>query len=128
MRPLASDKVRYILAGGWNTLVGYLIFLVAYLAFGGVWHYLLIAFLSHLAASLNAWLTYRYFVFRSSSQPLAEYLRFSVSAGFVVVLQLALLALLVTVCGFHPLFAQVLTIVSSLMISYVAHKRFSFVP
>ena len=125
-RLCASGKVRYVVVGAWNTLVGYCIFLVFYLLLSPSWHYLVIALLSHMLAVLNALITYRRFVFRSSAPRWPEYLRFNLSSGVVVALQMASLAMLVGGFGLHPLLAQAVTVVLSVTVGYVVHKHYSF--
>ena len=115
-----------MVVGAWNTLAGYCIFLVFYLLLSPNWHYLAIALLSHMLAVLNAWLAYRRFVFRSIAPRWPEYLRFNLSSGIVVALQMASLALLVGGFGLHPLLAQAATVLLSVTVGYVVHKNYSF--
>jgi putative flippase GtrA len=119
-------RTRFLIVGAWNTVAGYGIFLLLYLALVDHWHYLPIAVVSHFIAVLNAWLGYRHWVFDSTAAPWPEYLRFNLASILLVLLQLAILTLLAEGFGMHPLGAQVISVVCSVFASYLTHNRFSF--
>lgn len=125
---LQSEKLRYLLAGGYNTAFGYGLFAVLILLVGDRFHYLIILPVSHVIAVTNAYFTYRFLVFRGAASDLKSYLRFHAvylaSLGFGMVA----LPLLVEIGGCRPILAQGVVLVVTVVMSYVLHKRFSFAP
>lgn len=86
--------IRYLVAGGYNTLFAFLV--------------------------------YRYLVFKSDGNFLAEYFRTYLVYGVSFLVNLGMLAALVEVAGLHPILAQGLTVFVTVIISYFGHSRFTF--
>ncbi len=122
-----DQKTRFLIVGGWNTACGYLLFVVLYQGmarFG--WHYLTAAVLSNLLAVTNAYLCYKFFVFKTRGGYLREYLRFSMTYAGLFVFNLLALPALVAGGHLHPLVAQAVVMAVSVVASYLMHSRFSF--
>lgn len=123
---LQSEKLRFLLVGGYNTAFGYGLFTALILLAGDKIHYLVILPVSHVIAVTNAYFAYRLFVFLDASRGLRSYLRFhSVylgSLGFGMVA----LPTLVEIVGLTPIFAQGIVLAVTVVLSYILHKRFSF--
>jgi putative flippase GtrA len=121
-----SEKIRYLLVGGYNTLFGYGLFVGLVLAFGDWLHYLAILVISHIIAVTNAYYAYRLFVFRDGATGLKSYLRFHsvyiASLGFNFIA----LPFLVEVVRLSPIVAQGIVIAFTVVMSYILHRRFSF--
>ncbi|MDA0978232.1 MAG: GtrA family protein [Proteobacteria bacterium] len=118
--------IRYLVAGGYNTLFAFLVFAGLYLLLEHQLHYLLIALVSQVIAITNAFLVYRYLVFKSDGNFLAEYFRTYLVYGVSFLVNLGMLAALVEVAGLHPILAQGLTVFVTVIISYFGHSRFTF--
>ena len=71
------EQLLYLVVGGWNTLFGYAIWAVLQYLLGDHLHYLVIVLISWPIAVLNAYLGYRYVVFRSRGPIRRELPRFS---------------------------------------------------
>jgi putative flippase GtrA len=123
---LASEKFRYLLVGGYNTVIGYGIFAALYLFLGHQIHYLALLLFSHVIAVTNAYHAYRLFVFRHGKTGLHSYLRFHsvylVSLGF----NLIALPFFVEIVHFGPMLSQAIVLTITVVMSYILHKRFSF--
>lgn len=122
----ANQKMRFMIVGGWNTLFGYLCFVVLYAVLHRHLHYLLIGVLAHATATVHAFVAHRFFVFRSREPWFGEFVRFNISLLFVMGYAIAALWLLVEIFHLDPVIAQGLVTVVSVVFSYVAHRRFSF--
>lgn len=123
---LQSEKLRYLLAGGYNIVFGYGLFAILILILGDHVHYLLILPVSHLIAVTNAYHAYRLFVFRDATRGMKSYLRFhSVYLGSLGFGMVGLPAL-VEIVGLSPILAQGILLVTTVVMSYILHKRFSF--
>jgi putative flippase GtrA len=121
-----SQQFRFLLAGGYNTVFGYLVFSGLYLLFGQQIHYLIIAVLAHGIAVVNAYIVHRRLVFRSSEPWLGSFLRFNASQLAALGVGIAFLYALVTYARFRPLAAQAIVTTVSVLLTYLLHSRFSF--
>jgi putative flippase GtrA len=120
------EQVLYLVVGGWNTVFGYGIWAVLQALLGDRLHYLLIVVLSWPIAVLNAYLGYRYVVFRSRGSVIAELPRFSLVYLATLVVNLALLPVALRVLPFNIYADQALFLGIVVAGSYLGHKYFSF--
>ncbi len=120
--------IRYLIAGGYNTLFGFLVFTGLYFLLEDVLHYLVISVITQIIAITNAYIVYRMFVFKSKGRVAREYVRVYMVYGFTFVLSLLLLALQVELFGMHPVVAQFFVIAVTAIVSYLSHSRFTFKP
>ena len=121
------EKLRYLLVGGYNTVVSYAL----YALFQWLWGMPQVAlFLSFMVSSVNSYWTQKIYVFGTKGNCKKEYIRCLFSWGISYVLNVVLLALFLKM-HLTPYSAQVLalalvTINSYLMLKYIAfqnHKR-----
>lgn len=117
--------IKFLMVGGYNTIFGYACFALLFFLFPQI-HYLWITFFSNLIGTLNAFIAYKYIVFKTKGGHLREYIKFNFVYFWAFLLNMVLMLFLVEICGFHPLLAQAFTIATTAVISYNAHKRFSF--
>ena len=120
------EQILYLVVGGWNTLFGYAEWAVLQFLLGDHLHYLVIVVISWPIAVLNAYIGYRYVVFRSRGPIIHELLRFasvyvSTLLATLVVLPIALHVLPFSIYVVNGLFTIVVVVVS-----YLGHKHFSF--
>ena len=120
------EQVLYLVVGGWNTVFGYGVWAVMQFLLGGFLHYLVIVVLSWPIAVLNAYLGYRYIVFRSHGPVLRELPRFSAVYFLTLVVNLALLPVALQVMPLNIYAVQALFLTVVVVSSYVAHKHYSF--
>jgi len=124
---LSNKKFRYLLAGAWNTVFGYFCGVAIYYRFGGVLGVLLVSILSNVLSISMAFLTYKLFVFKTKGNWAIEYMRayfvYGISSG------IGILSLLIFVDWLKIPFwlAQGLTIPVGVIISYIGHKRYTFI-
>ena len=123
---LAQQEVRYLIAGGWNTLFGYGVFVgLLYLLQRWV-HYMVLAVVCNVLAITMAFATHKLFVFRTRGNVLREYLKFYGVQGVATVVGLVALPFCVEVLKISPYVAPLLILIVTLAVSYVGHKHFSF--
>ncbi len=130
-RPIAfvrahREQLLYLVVGFWNTVFGYAVWAVMQYLLGDRLHYLAIVLLSWPIAVLNAYLCYRYIVFRSRGPIRRELPRFSMVyvaslLATLVVLPIALHVLPLSIYVIQAAFTAILVVAS-----YLAHKHFSF--
>jgi putative flippase GtrA len=120
------EKIRFMLAGGFNTFIGYSVFLALYYMFSASWHYQLILVLTYLLTSFCSFITLKLFVFRAKGKWFYEYLRTLLSVSFIFFINTFSLYLLVEVFHLGVIFSQTISIGITIIVSYLAHKFFSF--
>ena len=120
------EQLLYLVVGAWNTVFGYCVWALMQYLLGDYLNYLVIIVLSWPIAVLNAYLGYRYIVFRSRGPVLRELPRFSLVYLATLVLNLALLPVALRVLPFSIYVDQALFLGVVVVCSYLSHKYFSF--
>ena len=124
---LANRKeVRYVLVGGWNTLFGWAVFVILQLTVGATIGYMAVLVIAQVVSIINAYLGYRWLVFRVQGSWWLDFFRFSTVYWIVFAVNLMALPLMVSVLGMNVIVAQTLFLVVTVIASYIAHNRFSF--
>jgi putative flippase GtrA len=123
---LHYKNIRYLFVGGWNTVFSYIVFLVLYYLLSNNIHYLLILVLSQIIGLTNAFLCYKFLVFRTKGNFLLEYLKFYLVYGVSFLINLFLLFVFVSLFNFDPIISQLLIGILIIIGSYFAHNLFSF--
>lgn len=89
-------------------------------------HYLGVLVVANVVSVAQAYLVYRYFVFRSRAGVVAEFARFSLVYAVTFAFNLVALPVLVRNTSLGPVLAQGIVVVAAAAISYLAHATFSF--
>ena len=100
------QQVRFVVAGGFNTAVGYLLFSGLFLLLRQWVHYLLIGLAAHMIAVVIAFIVHRKLVFRSTDPWWPAFVRFNVSQLVSRTFGMAALVSLVEFVRWSPLLAQ----------------------
>ncbi len=128
--------LRYLVVGGMNTLLGYAVYAALNYTFSQIWPdigYLLAVPVSSVINITFAFLTYKFFIFKTRGNYLREWLRCVAVYASSIALQTALLPCLVFLLHATTPFraaasyvaAAILTVCAALY-GFVAHRRFSF--
>lgn len=125
-RLLQSGRLRYLLAGAWNTVFGYGIGVGFLYAFHDRLNTAVIGLICNVLGITMSFLTYKLFVFRTRGRWLVEYLRCYVVYGGVALVGIGLLWLFVD--GMHLAYwlAQALVVLLTVLVSYIGHAKFTF--
>jgi putative flippase GtrA len=127
-------KLRFLIVGGWNTIFGYLVFVLLETLFSKILSPRYVAYMSamvlgQIIAVINAFIFHKHFTFRSRTkgkEMLKEFFRFTTTYIFTFVLSLIFLPILVEVFNIMPKIAgAILTFIISI-VSYIGHSQFSF--
>jgi putative flippase GtrA len=119
--------VRYALVGTWNAIFGISLFAALTTAFGDWMPYLVALLIMHVVTVVVAYLLYRAFVFRVPVPLVAGFLRFESVYLSSLAINGLLLVLLVEVIGVAVVPAQVVALLTATAMTYLAHRRFTFV-
>jgi len=125
-RLLRDDRVRFLVIGGVNTVVGYGLFVFVQRLIGDHVSYFGSVLIAHLGASLLAFFLYRHWVFRVRGNLVVDFLRFQLVYVAPLLANLLALPFLVAVAGINVYLAQAMIVVVTSVVSYVGHKFFSF--
>lgn len=124
---LHETKLRFLFAGGLNTLFGLAAFPILMWTFSSeAVHYLVILTIAQGLSVLFAFLTNKFLVFRTSGQYLAEFLKFGTFHAVYFLANLAILPLLVELLGLSPIWAQFAFAGAVIITSYFWHSRITF--
>lgn len=122
----ANEKLRFLAVGGWNTLVGYLIFVLLHLTIEARWGVPATLVASYCMALPHSFLTQRLAVFHSRGRWLPEFGRFVLSNSVIFGANLLLLPIASAMTGFNTALLQAAFLVLSTIASYLAHRHFTF--
>lgn len=106
--------------------MGFLFFVVLFDLFHSVIHYSVILTIGYVIGISQAYLCYKFLVFRTKGNYLREYLRFYLVYGIAFLFNLAMLPFFVEVLKISPIISQGVIVLLTVIISYLGHKRFSF--
>lgn len=123
---MESRKIRYLLAGGWNTLFGYCLVVWLYAKLSSHLHIILISVLANVCAISMSFVTYKLLVFKTKGQWLSEYLRCYVVYGGTAVLGVLMLWVMVDGLGILFWIAQGICVLTGVLISFIGHERITF--
>ena len=128
LRLLDDERVRFVLIGGINTVVGYALFVAFELSLGRIFGYLGSLYASYAIATLLAFYLHRRFTFRvsQSGRIFVDFLRFQSVYAVSLIINTAALPLLVELLRMNPLLAQGIIVIITTAISYVGHKYFTY--
>ena len=125
-----SEKIRYLLVGGFNTVAAYAIFAALYFIlneiFGVVLLYGLMLLLQNAISVQISIFTMRYFVFRSRGNLLREYSRAAKVYTLMGILNYGWLLIAHKMLNMHTLIAQPTFLIFSTVMTFILHKYFSF--
>ncbi len=124
-RMLAHQLVMFLVVGAYNTVFGFSIFAVLYLLLPNV-HYLAVLLISAVLSTANAFIAYRFLVFKVRGSAMLDLIRFLVVYAVSLTINLVALPLIVELGGVAVLPGQALAFLVAAVVSYLAHKHFSF--
>lgn len=122
----ANEKLRFLAVGGWNTLVGYLVFCLFHLTLEPRLGVMVTLVASYCVALPHSFLTQRLMVFRSQRRWFPEFGRFVLSNSSIFIANLILLPLAKAATGANSALLQAVFLAVSTVASYIIHKHFTF--
>lgn len=123
---LEHKPLRYLLAGGWNTVFGYATSVGLYVFLADKLHIMVIAAIANIFAITMSFMTYKLFVFKTSGDWLLEYGRSYIVYGGMAIFGIVLIWIFVDILKWQIWYSQALVILITVGISYMGHKFFTF--
>lgn len=121
-----GEKLRYLMVGMCNTICGYFIGAILFISLESHIHIFIIGIISNIITISISFISYKLIVFRTSENWISEYLRCYIVYGSNAILGIFLLWLAVDKLKFNIWVAQAFSILLSVGVSYILHKRFTF--
>ena len=118
--------IRYLVVGGWNTVFGMAVYAGLYYWLGNRVHYLVLVIPANILAITNAYACYKLFVFKTKGNIPREYFRCYIVYGGTMLAGAAALWVLVEWLGMSPVAANCACTVVTTVVSFLAHRNFSF--
>lgn len=123
---LEDKKIRYLFAGGLNTVCGYFLGVGGYLWLGEWIHIIYISILVNILAITISFLTYKIFVFRTPGDWLKEYLKIYLVYGSTAIIGTLLLWFFVDSLRINIWLSQGLVLFSVFVFSFFLNRSFTF--
>ena len=123
---MQDQRLRFLIVGGWNTVMGYLVFVGVHALLGTRLGNALVVVLAYAIALPLSFLMQKLFVFTGAGRWLRQFGRFIVANSAVFLINLLFLPLFVAATGIGALAAQAFFVFVSTIVTYLAHKHFSF--
>ena len=117
------EKLRFLLVGGWNTLFSLLLFSFVLILID---NYKITLIISHLCSVLNSFLTFKFFVFRSSGMFLFEYIKINLVYLLHFALNFIMLYVSVEMLKMNVIISQIIITCILTIINYFLNKNFTF--
>jgi putative flippase GtrA len=122
-----NKKLRFLIAGGVNTLVGLSIYPILYLILEPIGvGYIKILLLAQVISITFSFITSKYFVFKTKGNSRKEYIKFFIFYGFYGALNLLCLPFFVEVLKITPIISQALFSIAIIVTSYFWHNFITF--
>lgn len=125
LKIINKNQIKYIISGVWNTLFSYLVFIALYYYFTNT-SYIYLLCVSQVIGITNAYIVYKFIVFKTKGNYLKEYFRFYLVYGFSLLLNFFLIIIFVDFFEMNPLIAQGIIAFIVALIGYFGHSIFSF--
>ncbi len=122
-----SDKIRFLLVGGWNALFSYLIFVLALYLIGRE-HYQLCVALQWIISSVFSYVNQKVFVFLTKGNWIAEYLKCCTTWALSYAMNVVILELTVRFITKNVYIGQFVSLFLVSILTYVLFKYFAFKP
>ena len=123
---LSQKKIQYLAVGAVNTVIGYVIGVAVYKFFFNDLNIFLIGLISNIICISISFFTYKVFVFKTKGRWIVEYIKSYFVYGGVAIVGIVFLWIFVDKININIWIAQALVILSTVLVSYIGHSRFTF--
>jgi putative flippase GtrA len=121
-----KEKKLYLMVGVWNTCFGYGLGVAMYSWLSNTTSTALIGLLVNGMTISMSFATYKIFVFKTQGNWVIEYARSYISYGGMAVIGTFILIFLIDFIGIEIWAAQALSMLTTVILSYYTHKKFTF--
>jgi putative flippase GtrA len=126
LEQVKSENIRFLVVGAFNTIFGFLIFVIVQYFLGSQITEVGSLVTSHVIASTLAFILHRRVTFRFQGSLITNYMRFQAVFVLPVGINLVILPIFVRAFEMDPYFSQGFISLVTVTLSYFGHKYFSF--
>ena len=124
---MSAEKIRFLVIGGLNTIVGLFTYPIVYLVADDFnFHYLQVLAISQFLCINFSFCMNKWFVFKTKNNYLKEYLKFCTFHSIHILINFGLLPILVEVFAIQPIIAQLSFSIIVIVSSYFWYSRITF--
>jgi len=123
---LSNQRYRYVIGGGFNTVVNYVLGAAIYQALLPKLNFFIVAAIVTVVAISISFVTHKLFVFRSDGKWWVEYLRSYIVYGSSAVINIGFMWLLLHWAHANVWLAQAIVTAFAIVVSYIGHFSFTF--
>lgn len=120
-----SDKIRFLIIGGLNAGISYLIYLAVCLILGESFYQIALA-LAWAISSIISFTTQKFFVFNVAGNVIKQYLKCCTTWFFSYLINAFFLELFVKQFEFNVYLAQIIATLLAAVFTYILFKKFAF--
>ncbi len=125
-RSYDSRLIRFLIAGGWNTVFSYISTAALYYVLSGMIHYMMIVALATVINITNAYICHKIFVFKTKGNYVREYLRYYIVYSVPIGIAFVAFPFCIEVLKMNFYLVQALLTFITVTVSYFGHKHVSF--
>ncbi len=120
-----SDKIRFLIVGGFNAGVSYIIYSAICLILGESAYQIALA-LAWAISSVVSFTTQKFLVFKGNGNWMKEYIKCCATWFFSYLINAGLLEFIVKVLHLNVFIAQIIATLSAAVFTYFLFKKFAF--
>lgn len=120
-----SDKIRFLIVGGFNAGVSYIIYSAFCLILGESAYQIALA-LAWAISSVVSFTTQKFLVFKGNGSWMKEYIKCCATWFFSYLINAGLLEFIVKVLHLNVFIAQIIATLSAAVFTYFLFKKFAF--
>lgn len=122
-----SDKIRFLVVGGFNAGVSYLIYSAFCLILGETAYQIALA-LAWAISSVISYTTQKFLVFEGKGNWFKEYIKCCTTWFFSYLINAGLLEFIVKILHLNVFIAQIIATLTAAVFTYIFFKKFAFKP
>jgi putative flippase GtrA len=123
---LLNQKIRYLLTGSYNTMLGYLVFVLIFYFYSSTVSHSLLLGICYLISTTHNFFSYRTFVFKIKDISLINYFKFNLVYLFTFMLNLSMFMALTKGMNMNLYLSQAFIVIVIAVVGYILNKYFSF--
>ena len=120
-----SDKIRFVLVGGFNAGVSYIIYSAFCLILGDSAYQIALA-LAWAISSIISYTTQKFLVFEAKGDWIKEYIKCCTTWFFSYLINAGLLEFTVKILHLNVFVAQIIATIAAAIFTYIFFKKFAF--
>lgn len=122
------QSLRFLFAGGINTIFSWAVFAMLYMLFGENIHYLLLVIITHIIGVTQAYAILCLLVFKRPKKLISGYFKCHIGYILSLIIQMVTVFILVNYLTLYPPLANVFGSCCAFAINYIVQKNLVFKP